>query len=270
MRSLNACAEHETLAKPAAASRGGVLLACLVFCSYALISVSKADAQGRSARPPKDAHHGPKGPGPSKAQAPTLEGIFEAFRHMPGLEARFEERKYLAMLKTPLQSRGRLYFFPPSTLLRRNEGPNAEEIVIDPSQVRRRYAGKEEILSLKARPEIRPLVESMLWIFTGNLKALRETYHLDFRASAEAGEGWTLSLTPRSSPLDRLIATMTIRGKGESVEEIEVRERRGDRSVTRIEQADPRRSFSEEEKTRLLGSSPPKAKVPRTKPSTDG
>src|SRR5262249_34114382 len=85
---------------------------------------------GLAARPLPTSAEAPVAAAGAAAAPPTLAALLEGFRTMPGFEARFEEEKTLALLAAPLKSRGRLYFAPPATLLRRVEAPDPHDILI--------------------------------------------------------------------------------------------------------------------------------------------
>jgi hypothetical protein len=201
---------------------------------------------------------------------PTLEALLAGFRTMPGFEARFEEKKTLALLAVPLTSRGRLFFAPPGTLLRRVETPNPHDILIrehvvristprDPaSQPEGSHGASEahvvETIDLAHRDDVRPLVESMLWIFSGDFAQLQSIYALDYRVLApEASGGWQLRLVPRAAPLSRLIRELVISGRGLGADRLEILETTGDRTATRIFEANPDRRFAAGEIEKLFG-----------------
>ncbi len=190
---------------------------------------------------------------PGEAAPPTVDALLAGLRSMPGLEASFEEERHVALLAAPLTSRGRLFFAPPSTLLRRVEHPQRGEVLIHGTELRIRQGGQEEVMDLRSRREVRPLVESMLWIFRGDRAALERVYRLTYvrREGADAGR-FRLTLVPRTAPLDKLISELVIEGQGRAVTRIEMREPSGDRTVTRIVRADPRRRFSAAERARLF------------------
>jgi Outer membrane lipoprotein carrier protein LolA-like len=215
------------------------------------------------AHPPHDAgapHHdagaAPVRPAPRTPAKPVdLDGLLGALQHMPGLEADFVEDKHIAMLAKPLTSRGKLYFTHPGLLLRRVEAPQRSEVLITPDSLRTRDASGEQTLDLRARPDVRPFVESLTWILGGNRAALGAVYTLTFTPEA-AGRGWLLSLAPKQKPLNQLIAEIRIAGQGLRVETVEVRETSGDRAVTRILTANPERQFDAAERARLFGAGP--------------
>lgn len=202
---------------------------------------------------------------------PTLAALLAGFRTMPGFEARFEEEKTLALLAAPLMSRGRLFFSPPGTLLRRVERPNPHDILIDDHVVRiatpqsadagtgapggaSPRARRIETIDLARRADVRPLVESMLWIFSGDLAELESVYAIDYRVLEPVASGrWQLRLAPRREPLSRLIRELAIFGHRHGADRLEITETSGDRTTTRILDANPARRFAEGELERLFG-----------------
>ena len=204
--------------------------------------------------------------------------LLEGFAEMSGLEARFEEEKFLALLAAPLRSSGRMYFAPPSTLLRRVETPRRQDILIQADQVRissgesgesngngqgPNVQGDVQRIDLAGRGGIRPLVESMIWIFTGDRASLERVYNVDYQQFIEADGGgdkgpepsnrWQVRLTPKSAPLSGLIRELLVRGRGPGADTMELVETSGDRTVTHILDADPRREFSPAERLDLFG-----------------
>jgi outer membrane lipoprotein-sorting protein len=195
---------------------------------------------------------------PAQAQAEPvreLSQLMAAFAGMPGLEARFIEEKQLGLLARPLSSQGRLYFARPGLLLRRVEQPHASEVLITPQELKLRDANGEQRIDLASRPDVRPFVESLTWLLAGDEKALAKVYTLQFTPPQAAGP-WQLTLTPKAEPLAHLIAHIRIVGQGLAVSAIQVREKGGDETVTRITSADPARKFSPSELHSLFGIQP--------------
>lgn len=188
---------------------------------------------------------------PVRAQpAPDLPQLLAAFSRMPGLEARFVEKKRIGILAQPLESRGRLYFTRPGLLLRRVESPRRSEVVITPRELKLRDDSGEQSIDLRARPDVRPFVESLTWLLAGDQKALASVYTLAFERTQGA---WQLTLTPRAEPLSHLIAYVRVLGEGLAVREIQVREKSGDETVTEIVEANPSRKFEPAERKSLFG-----------------
>ena len=184
-----------------------------------------------------------------------LSQLMAAFSRMEGLEARFVEEKRLGMLARPLSSQGRLYFARPGLLLRRVEQPQASEVIITPRELKVKDASGEQRIDLASRPDVRPFVESLTWLLAGDEKALAGVYKLEFTPPQAAGP-WQLKLTPKVEPLAHLIAHIRIVGQGLAVNEIQVREKGGDETVTRIVEANPARKFTASELSNLFGIAP--------------
>lgn len=219
---------------------------------------------------------GPDSEGARSAQemqtAPELSRLLAAFDEMSGFEARFEEEKTLSLLRVPLRSEGRLYFSKSpgasGRLLRRVDSPRPQEILISEREIRIREAGREEVIDLAARKEVRPLVESLLWLFSGDQAALEEAFEAGFErreavadrppseADPSATSPWRLTLVPRDPSLAMLIDRLVVYGTGFGADRIDVLESGGDRSSMRVFEANPNRVFSEAEITDLFGLGP--------------
>lgn len=183
--------------------------------------------------------------------APSVEALMKDFSSLRGFEARFVEKKTMAsILAIPLVTEGRLYFSAPGRLLRVVEKPRPARVLVTPAEVLMRSGGATQRIRLSDRPEVRSLVSSLLSLFTGNLAALKTTYTVDYEVLAD--ERWRLELVPRSPRLSALIEGMRFEGRGRSVDRIIVEDASGDRTVTEISDADPKRRFSDEERMRLF------------------
>jgi hypothetical protein len=196
--------------------------------------------------------------------------LLAGFKGTTGLEARFEEEKYLALLAVPLRSSGRLYFEPPSTLLRRVEEPRPQDVLVANHHVRISDGEGVQTIDLASRAEVRPLVESMIWIFTGDLESLETTYRVDYQRfdpavgedkgqgdrngdAIGAGERWEVRLVPRDAPLSQLVSELRVSGRGREADTMELTETSGDRTLTRIIEPNPQRQFDSTERRELFG-----------------
>jgi len=191
---------------------------------------------------------------PAPVTPASFDALLAAFARMPGLEARFVEEKRLGLLAKPLESRGRLFFAKPSYLLRKVEAPTPSEVRITADSLRVKNADGEQTLDLRSRPDLRPFVESLTWLLSGNRKALANVYGIAFEPGAVGA--WRVTLTPKGEPISKLIQHIRIAGRGLAVSQIEVRETSGDETVTRIVEANPERRFDAAELRRLFGTSP--------------
>ncbi len=186
----------------------------------------------------------------------SFEKLLSVYDSMVGFESGFEEEKILSLFREPLRSRGRIYFDPPSTLLRQVETPRPSEVLVTRDEVRLREDGRERVVDLTSRAEARPLVESMLWLFAGDREALERVYSVEYEVGSGNDQHWELRLRPRAAPLDRLIRELRVSGRGRRTEAFEFIETSGDRTRTRLIDPDPLRRFDAEERSRLFDPAP--------------
>jgi hypothetical protein len=98
----------------------------------------------------------------------------------------------------------------------------------------------------------------MVWIFAGDLARLESVYRIDYHPVAPAASGrWQLELIPRAEPLSRLVRGLSIAGRGQAAETLVVTEATGDRTTTRILEANAARRFASGELEALFGTGAP-------------
>lgn len=205
----------------------------------------------------------PQEPAPAKqsqqaeAKRPAdAAALFAAFRRMPGLEARYTEKKHLALLLVPLESKGRLYFLQPGYLSRVVEAPEKSTLTITPGELRMSGRDGVEVIDLHQSDRLRLFVSSLVQVFRGEQQALTELYAISYGPDGEDEVRWKLHLVPREKPLDQMMKALTLRGRGVAVTSIELVEPNGDRTVTTITAADAEREFTVAERREIFGIRP--------------
>ncbi len=227
------------------------LLVCAIVVSLAwsLGSVSAAAPTAPSAAAPTAPVEMPVEP----TDARTLLG---ALSTIDGLEARFVERKHLALLRAPLVSEGRLFYTRPGHLARIVQAPSPSTVRISPTSLEVSDASGSQRFDLRSRPEIKTFVESFVHVVAGDYDALASIYSLGFAPGVEPGAMWLLTLTPLGSPLSDLIERLEIRGFGYLVMTIRVLEKKGDSTDIVMTSVDHRRVFTEQERLDLFALPP--------------
>ena len=186
------------------------------------------------------------------AEQPTdARSLLAKLSTVSGLEARFVEKKKLALLKAPLVSEGRIYYTRGGYMARVVEKPLASTVRIGPTKLEViDDAGKKDI-DLRSRPDIKTFVESFVHVVAGDYDALAKVYKLSF--ASEGDDAWLLTLVPTSETLSKLVTKLEIRGKGFAPHTIRVLEAAGDSTEIALHSVDPKREFSAEERERLFG-----------------
>lgn len=194
--------------------------------------------------------------GRSGDQAPeNLHAIMDSLRKMRGFEARFIESKTLALLKAPLESRGRLYYLSPGRLVRKVSTPEPMTISVFRGVVTIEDEQGTRKMDLSSRPGVAAFVESFAHFLDGNLPELEAHFHLRYEVTQQ--QKWSLQLSPKKAPLNQVVRSITMTGQGQSVVRLSVVETNGDRTETKLTESNTRRVFSAEEKKKIFGVSSP-------------
>lgn len=193
-----------------------------------------------------------------RARPKDASALFARMATVRGLEATFTEEKHVALLALPLRSEGRLFFHRPEAdgpgwLTRLVEKPEPASVRIAPRELRIENRDGTEVIDLSRSDKVRTFVVSLVHVFAGDELALRKSYDVAWQPAEDDDAGWTLVLTPKVEPLDKMLQALRLVGRGEAVERIEFVEPNGDRTVTRVQTADPARRFDAAEKRRLFG-----------------
>jgi hypothetical protein len=160
----------------------------------------------------------------------SLDQLMTTLRTVRHVEARYIERRYLHVLRAPIETRGTLRFDAPAHLEKRSDpaaNGAAERLTIDGGQLTiDRGAGTSPIvLALREHPEIGVLADSIRATLSGDGDALRRSF--DVTPSGTVAE-WQLVLQPRVR--GDLLQWMRISGYGERITAIDTRDGEGDRS----------------------------------------
>jgi outer membrane lipoprotein-sorting protein len=182
-----------------------------------------------------------------------LPSLLAGMRSSPGVVARFTEVRELALLSSPLEAAGTIYFVPPSRMVRVVTRPGRSRFVVDGDKVRFEDEAGSRGLDLAASPMARQMIDSFVVLFSGDEARLKSLYVAEFRGDAAA---WTLKLTPRSAPLDRMIAYFELSGREARIDRMVAAEPDGDRTVTTFGETDARHLFGEKELSELFAEPP--------------
>ena len=147
--------------------------------------------------------------------------------------ARFVERKYLKVLKSPLELSGTLTYTRPGRLEKRTLKPKPETLTVEDDKLTLENPARNErrVLKLQDYPVLWGFVESIRATLGGDIKVLERFY----RVELEGGPAkWQLYLAPRDRKMNEVISLIRIDGSQARIDTIEVQETHGDRSVMKM------------------------------------
>lgn len=187
----------------------------------------------------------------AQATAPvsSLEGLLARLAQVQALSARFVERKTITLMRRPLVSEGMVHFTRPGWIARWTETPERAVVLLKGGALSVRDPGGTRELDVGSNPVLRGFVEGFVHVLSGDRAALERDYALSF---ATSGEGWQLTLTPRSQALSKLVTRMVFVGNDARVSQMQLTEASGDHTVMDFTQVTLRQAFSAPEQQRLF------------------
>lgn len=169
---------------------------------------------------------------PSYAADWGIDQLMRGLAQMRSAQARFVEKKFIAILDQPVESSGELFYTAPDRLEKRTLKPRPETMVIqgDHLQIER---GRQTIrLQLQEYPELAAFIDSIRGTLAGDRQALERSYQLSLEGAAPS---WTLQLLPVNSKMKQVVALIRMTGVRDEIRSIDVTQVDGDRSLMLIE-----------------------------------
>lgn len=158
--------------------------------------------------------------------------LMETLSRTRSSEARFVERKFIALLDQPVESSGELSYVAPDRLEKRTLKPKAESMILDGNTLTLERGGRKRSLPLSDYPEVGAFVESIRGTLSGDYSALQRSYGIALEGNASR---WVLTLTPNAPRMAQIVQKIRIAGSQGEVTSIEVFQADGDRSQMSIE-----------------------------------
>ena len=162
------------------------------------------------------------------------------------LRGEFTQSKKLQMFKKPLLSSGAFLLDHQQGLLWSQRKPFAVSLVLVEDKLSQQFGTQQaEIIEAKDNPMVFYFSHLFLSLFKGDIKALDEQFTMQLTGVESA---WSLQLTPKSAPLNKVFATISISG-GEYIKELLLIELSGDSSeITFTNQQSTPSELTEDEK----------------------
>ena len=152
--------------------------------------------------------------------------------------ARFLERRHLALLTAPLESSGNLVYVAPDRLEKHTLRPRPESLVLvrEELTIESKDRNLRRTLVLQDHPVIWAFVESIRSTLAGDLPTLSRFYQVGL----DGGERrWRLTLKPNEPRMQDVVSEIRISGDRGTINAIEMIETGGDRSVMTITKDGP-------------------------------
>lgn len=173
----------------------------------------------------------------SPAQGLAQAGVFDLGRLMqllsrtPGVEVPYTEMKYSSLLSEPIVSSGTLSYRRPDTVEKSMTAPRNERFRIAGDELIVVRNGAERRFPLSSQPLLSAFAASLRGVLAGDAAVLRSFYRLALEGEEQA---WRLVMIPLEVEISRYVERINVSGRAGRIEQIEVRETSGDRSVLQV------------------------------------
>ena len=201
-------------------------LALAALGALALIALAPGPAPAQPTRPAPPAA---PAPGAAAAQSElTLESLLARIGGRKEQQARFVEKKYLALLDAPVESSGTLRYRAPDRLEKNTDRPVKESLMLDGDQLVIERNGRRRSLPAAQLPGVAALVGGLRDTLGGDAEALRRVFKVVLQGGASS---WQIDLLPSDVTVAQLVTRVTLRGREDRLLEVETMQADRDRSV---------------------------------------
>jgi Outer membrane lipoprotein carrier protein LolA-like len=170
------------------------------------------------------------------AEQVLLNEVMGKLANVKVAKAEFTETRYLKLLVAPVQSTGILTYTAPDKFEKLTLKPVEEKMTIakhlvtleEPSK------GRKNTITPNSFPALSALIDALRGALSGNANLLAETFKL--KIEGNLGQ-WKLTLVPKESVQYGYIHKITVSGKQDTIDVMEVLQADGDRSVLSMKRA---------------------------------
>jgi hypothetical protein len=175
---------------------------------------------------------------PASAEEWGLPQLMQSLAQVQISQARFVERKHLAVLDVPLTSSGTLSFQAPDHLEKHTLEPRDEVLVLDQGvlTIENKARNLKRTLVVQQYPAVWAFVESIRSTLAGDLPTLERFYKVQLKGDAAK---WRMKLLPRVKQAGGMVKEIVISGRGNRVTAIEMLEVNGDSATMTVSEDRP-------------------------------
>lgn len=162
----------------------------------------------------------------------NIDQLMQALAQAKPGRATFVEKKYIALLDTPVVASGELGYTPPDRLEKNTIKPRPERMLVEGETLTLERGKQKHSVRMQEYPELVAFIDSIRGALAGDRKVLERS----FRLSLDGGpERWTLQLTPSDATVGRNVHLIRLGGARGDLRSVEIIQTDGDRSVMTIE-----------------------------------
>jgi Outer membrane lipoprotein carrier protein LolA len=181
---------------------------------------------------------------PSADSVQSANDLFALMAKSPGVFARFEEERRIALLAAPMRSSGTLHFDRKNGLVRHTEKPKKQSLRLQGSNLTIWDGSKLETVSLQ-NPTLRAFAEAFVRFLASDRSGLEKDFQIGFAKSG--ADAWKLTLVPKAEALKGILQSLEVTGRMQVASKLVVLEASGDSSTLTFSEVDTDRRYAEED-----------------------
>ena len=164
----------------------------------------------------------------------TLDSLQQRFTEQPVVRAHFDQTRTIKDLPQPLRSQGKMLIARDKGLLWDQTSPFPMQLLLDDKRMVQAINGQPpQTITAENNPQMFQFNHLLRALFQADRNVLEENFRVEF---ADKGDGrWTLRLTPVTTPLDKIFASIDLAGKT-YLEHIQLNDKQGDRTDIALSQ----------------------------------
>lgn len=164
----------------------------------------------------------------------TLDDLQQRFTEQPVVRAHFDQTRTIKDLPQPLRSQGKMLIARDQGLLWDQTAPFPMQLLLDDKRMVQVVNGQPpQTITAENNPQMFQFNHLLRALFQADRKVLEQNFRVTFTDVGEGG--WTLRLTPITTPLDKIFATIDLAGKT-YLESIQLNDKQGDRTDIALSQ----------------------------------
>lgn len=166
--------------------------------------------------------------------AVTLDELQQRFTGQPVVRAHFDQTRTIKNLPQPLRSQGEMLIARDTGLLWDQKTPFPMLLMLDDKRMVQVINHQPaQVITAENNPQMFQFNHLLRALFQADRKVLEQNFRIDFQ---DKGQGrWTLRLTPTTTPLDKIFATIDLAGQT-WLESIQLNDKQGDRTDIALSQ----------------------------------
>ncbi|EAA8668414.1 outer membrane lipoprotein carrier protein LolA [Salmonella enterica] len=166
--------------------------------------------------------------------AVTLDELQQRFTEQPVVRAHFDQTRTIKNLPQPLRSQGEMLIARDTGLLWDQKTPFPMLLMLDDKRMVQVINHQPaQVITAENNPQMFQFNHLLRALFQADRKVLEQNFRIDFQ---DKGQGrWTLRLTPTTTPLDKIFATIDLAGQT-WLESIQLNDKQGDRTDIALSQ----------------------------------